>query len=186
MITGDALTAWLILKAPLPVAIVYLYMAVKGDRQAILITVFFFPYVFLLIKNLWLEIVHAELVTKLKFDSGLEIEVNKKLFKITRFGIVACAVAELYVIPYILNVSGAPSLSDIPVMIVVALVLIFTIAVFFWQIRFAIHTGRLLHVLETKRKFDMLKEPGKNHRIKMASPGAFSKGHKRIKSVIIS
>ncbi len=191
MIEGDALTAWLILKAPLLVAFIYSFQAVKWNQQGITTTVFFFPYVFLLFKNLWLEVLHEELLSKLKFafpagrqESWLEIEVNKKLFRITRFIIAALAIAELYLIPAVMNSPSRPSLSDIPVMMLVAVALVLTLSLFIFQHRFAKHIAKLLHVLETKRKFDQLKEFDKNHSMRIWSPVAFRKCHHRIKSIL--
>ncbi len=184
MFEGDALTAWLLLKAPLFVALIYSYQLVKGDLNAIMITVFFFPYVFLMLRNLWLEILHHELLQKLKFDSGLETDVIKKLFMITRFLIVILAIIELYLIPQLMNLPSRPTLSDIPLMILTTIVLILTPALFLWQIRFRVHTGRLLHVVETGKKFDQLKELDNDYRIKFLNPAAFAKYHARIKKVL--
>lgn len=183
-IEGDALTAWLILKTPLLVAFIYSFQAIKMSQQGIITTVFFFPYVFLIFKNLWLEVLHEELLSKLKFDSGLEVEVNRKLFRITRFIIAALAIAEMYLIPVVMNVSSAPSLSDIPMMFLVAVALVLTLSIFIFQFRFTNHIGKLLHVLESKRKFDPIKEFVGNHRQRMWNPIVFRKYHDRIKSVL--
>lgn len=184
LIEGDALTAWLILKAPFLVAFIYSFQAIKGNHQGIITSVFFFPYVFLLFKNLWLEVLHEELLSKLKIESGLEIVLHKKLFKITRLTIAALAVAEMFLIPPVLNSPASPNLSDIPVMMIVVVALIFTGALFLLQIRFTNHIGKLMHVLETKRKFDPIKELNKTHRLKILNPVAFKKSHDRIKSIL--
>jgi hypothetical protein len=191
MIEGDAITAWLIMKAPFVVALIYAYFAIKGDRQAILVTIFFFPYVYLLIKSLWLEIVHAELFTKLKTampagrqESGLEIDVIKKLFRITRFSIAILGVAEIFLIPVLLNLPGSPKLSDIPLMILTSFALVGTLSLFFFQVKFTYHISKLLYVVETKRKFDPAKELNSEHRIRILNPVAFKKSHDRIKSVL--
>ncbi len=191
MIEGDAITAWLIMKVPFVVALIYAYFSVRGDRQAILVTLFFFPYVYLLIKNLWLEIVHTELLTKLKIampagrqESGLEIDVIKKLFRITRFLIAILGAAEIFIVPVLLNLPGSPKLTDIPLMILTSLALVGTLSLFFFQVKFAYHIGKLLYVVETKRKFDPLKEVNSEHRIRILNPVAFKKSHDRIKSVL--
>lgn len=184
MIEGDAITAWLIMKAPFLVALIYSFMAVRGDQQAIWVTLFFYPYVYLLIKNLWLEIVHAELLTKLKIESGLEIEVIKKLFRVTRFSIAVLGAAEIFLVPVLLNLPGSPKLSDIPLMMLTSFALVGTLSLFFFQVKFAYHIGKLLYVVETKRKFDPLKEMNSKHRIKILNPVAFKKYHNRIKSVL--
>jgi len=191
MIEGDALTAWLILKAPLLAAFIYSFQAIKGDQQGIITTVFFFPYVFLLFRNLWLEVLHEELLSKLKFampagrqDSGLEIEQIRKLFKITRLTIAALAVAEMFLIPLVMNAPSKPGISDIPVMMLIAVAILFTGAIFILQIRFANHIGKLMHVLETKRKFDPLKEFNISHSLKILNPVAFSKCHYKIKIIL--
>ncbi|MGE0638357.1 MAG: hypothetical protein AB7P01_18090 [Bacteroidia bacterium] len=184
MIEGDAITAWLIMKAPFLVALIYAFFAVKGDMQAVWVALFFFPCVYLLIKNLWLEIVHAELLTKLKTESGLEIEVIKKLFRITRFSIAVLGAAEIFLVPVLLNLPGSPKLSDIPLMMLTSLALIGTLSLFFFQVRFTYHIGKLLHVVETKRKFDPLKELNSEHRIRILNPVAFKKYHERIKKIL--
>lgn len=184
MIEGDAITAWLIMKAPILVALIYAFFAVKGDRQAIWVALFFFPYVYLLIKNLWLEIVHAELLAKLKIDSGLEIELTTKLFRITRFSIAVLGAIEIFLVPVLLDLPGSPKLTDIPLMILTSLALVGTLSLFFFQVRFTYHTGKLLYVIETKRKFDPLKELNSEHRIRILNPVAFKKWHDRIKSIL--
>jgi hypothetical protein len=184
MIEGDAITAWLIMKAPFLVALIYAFFAVKGDMQAIWVALFFFPYVYLLIKNLWLEIVHAELLTKLKTDSGLEIELTNKMFRMTRFSIAVLGAIEIFLVPVLLNLPGSPKLTDIPLMILTSLALVGTLSLFLFQVRFTYHIGKLLHVVETKRKFDPLKELNREHRIKILNPVAFKKSHDRIKSVL--
>ncbi len=184
MIDGDALTAWLILQAPFLVAVIYSFQAVRGDQQGIITVVFFFPYVFLLFKNLWMEVLHEELLSKLKFESGLEINLLRRLLKIARFAIAALAVAEMFLLPLIMNSPTRPSLSDIPLMILVTVALVFTLAIFLLQIRFANHIGKLLYVLETKRKFDPIKEFDINHSLKILNPFAFRKCHDRIKSIL--
>lgn len=191
MIEGDAITAWLIMKAPFLVALIYAFFAVKGDMQAIWVALFFFPYVYLLIKNLWLEIVHAELLTKLKIampagrqDSGLEIELTNKMFRITRFSIAVLGAIEIFLVPVLLDLPGSPKLTDIPLMILTSLALVGTLSLFLFQVRFTYHIGKLLHVVETKRKFDPLKELNNEHRIKILNPLAFKKYHDRIKSVL--
>lgn len=184
MIEGDALASWLIMKAPFLVALFYAFFAVKGDMQAIWVALFFFPYVYLLIINLWLEIVHAELLAKLKTESGLEVEVIKKLFRGTRFSIAVLGAAEIFLVPVLLNLPGSPKLSDIPLMIFTSLALIGTLSLFFFQVKFRYHIGKLLYVVETKRKFDPTKELNSEHRINILNPVAFKKCHDRIKSVL--
>ncbi len=184
IIEGDAITAWLIMKSPFLVALIYALFAVKGDMQAIWVALFFFPYVYLLIKNLWLEIVHAELLTKLKIESGLEIESNKKMFRVTRFSIAILGAIEIFLVPVLLDLPGSPQLSDIPLMILTSLALVGTLSLFLFQIRFSYHIGKLLYVLETKRKFDPFKEINSNHVIKTLNPVAYKKYHDRIKSVL--
>ncbi len=152
--------------------------------QAIWVALFFFPYVYLLIKNLWLEIVHAELLTKLKTDSGLEIELTNKMFRMTRFSIAVLGAIEIFLVPVLLNLPGSPKLTDIPLMILTSLALVGTLSLFLFQVRFTYHIGKLLHVVETKRKFDPLKELNREHRIKILNPVAFKKSHDRIKSVL--
>ncbi len=184
LIEGDAITAWLILKAPLLMAFIYSFQAVKMDQQGIITTVFFFPYVFFIFKNLWLEVLHEELLSKLKFESGLEIEVNRKLFRITRFMIAALAIAEMYLIPAVMNSPSRPSLSDIPIMVFVSIALILTFSLFIFQFRFARHVGNLLHVLETKRKLEPIMKYSNAHRLRMSNPIVFRKYHDRIKSIL--
>ena len=184
MIEGDALTSWLIMKVPFLVALFYAFFAVKGDMQAIWVALFFFPYVYLLIINLWLEIVHAELLAKLKTESGLEIEVIKKLFRGTRFSIAVLGAAEIFLVPVLLNLPGSPKLSDIPLMIFTSLALIGTLSLFFFQVKFRYHIGKLLYVVETKRKFDPTKELNSEHRINILNPVAFKKCHERIKRAV--
>lgn len=184
MIEGDAITAWLIMKAPFLVALIYTFFAVKGDMQAVWVALFFFPYVYLLIKNLWLEIVHTELLKKLEIESGLEIELTNKLIRITRFSIAVLGAIEIFLVPVLLDLPGSPKLSDIPLMILTSLALVATVSLFLFQVRFTYHIGKLLHVVETKRKFDPLKELNSEHRIRILNPVAFKKCHERIKSVL--
>ena len=184
LVDGDATTAWLIMKAPFLVAVIYLVPFLRGDRQALLITLFFFPYVFLLFKNLWLEILHDELLKKLKTESGLEIELTQKLFRITRFTIAGLSVAELYLVPKLLESPARPTFSDIPIIFLATVTLILTLAVFFMQVRFAFHTGKLLRVIETKRKYDPQKETNSVHKLRTLNPVAFRKTHERIKILL--
>lgn len=183
MIDGDALTAWLILKAPVLVALIYLVLAIRGNQQAILITIFFFPFVFLLIKNLWLEVVHDELLKKLKIESGLEIELNKKLLRISRLSIVVLSIVQLFLFPKALDLYGKSGWAQVALILPVAVVLIITIGIFLLQLQFTFHIGKLILVLETNRKYNPYKEKNRKHRLEMINPVSFRKYHDRIKSI---
>ncbi len=115
---------------------------------------------------------------------NVDIEVIKKLFRITRFSIAVLGAAEIFLVPVLLNLPGSPKLSDIPLMILTSFALIGTLSLFFFQVKFSYHIGKLLYVVETKRKFDPLTELNSEHRITMLNPVAFKKCHDRIKSVL--
>lgn len=184
MIEGEPLTAWLILKAPLIVALIYLYQVVKGNQQAILITVFFFPYVFLLVRNLWLEIVFYELLHRLKNEPAPETATVKKLFTYTRIGIAVMAVGFVFLFPAALENYGKRNQEEILLIIILSLFLIFTVSAFLFQLRFRFEIGKLIYQLSTKKKVDLKHALDNKYRLHLLNPVAFIKSHKQINSLL--
>lgn len=184
LIESDPLTAWLLLKAPVLAALFYWIWFFSGNKEAIGVALFFFPYVFLLFKNLWFEVLHDELLKKLKIESGLETEQIRKLLRILRIGIAALGIAELFILPVAYKLQVKSNSETFLIIFAIGLLLIFTVSAFLFQIRFSHHIGQLLNVVESGRKFNREKEAKNNHRLKTMNYKAFRKAQERIKKVL--